>query len=102
MTVTIQKKPVIKPDWWIKTLSGAVPGFTLAFALAGLFAWLGPGGIAAPHKVQFVMWMIAPLWLIIFTGVYFFRSGLQAFAWLAVANFFAYLVLFTLNGALRL
>ncbi|WP_428718235.1 hypothetical protein [Undibacterium curvum] len=69
-----QKKPAIHPDWWSKTLAGAVLALTLAFAVCGLFAWWGPGGISAPNKVQFVMWMITPLWLVIFSLVYLFHT----------------------------
>ncbi|MFT4047568.1 MAG: hypothetical protein QM661_12860 [Solimonas sp.] len=76
----------LQPDWWRKTFAGAVLGLTLAFALGGLFAWLGPGGIAAPDKAQFVMWMIAPLWGLCFALVYLFRSGARALLWLGLAN----------------
>ncbi|WP_317203439.1 hypothetical protein [Janthinobacterium sp.] len=86
----------IRADWWSKTLAGAVLGWTLALALSGLFAWLGPGGIAAPQKYQFIMWLIAPLWMIIFSLVYLFRTGLRAVFWLAAANLLAYALLFIL------
>lgn len=99
-TNTRVKKLPMRADWWSKTLCGALLGFTLAFALTGLFAWLGPGGISAPHKVQFVMWLIAPLWMLAFTACYFFRSGLQAFIWLLLANGLAYTGLFSVNGVL--
>jgi hypothetical protein len=93
-----QKKPAIHPDWWSKTLAGAVLGLTLAFAVCGLFAWWGPGGISAPNKVQFVMWMITPLWLVIFSLVYLFRTGLRAVLWLLAANLLAYLLLWISRG----
>lgn len=102
MTISRHKKNPIKPDWWLKTFAGAVLGFTLAFALCGLFAWLGPGGISAPHKVQLVMWIIAPLWLLLFSASYFFRTGVQAVLYLLLGNLAAYLGLFSLNGVLQL
>lgn len=86
------RKP-LHADWWTKTLAGLVLGFSLALALCGLFAWVGPGGIAAPQKVQFVMWIMAPLWMLTFSLVYLFRSGTQALRWLLTANLIAYALL---------
>lgn len=88
----------MKPDWWSKTFAGAFLGGTLALALAGLFAWIGPGGIAAPEKAQFVMWMMAPVWMAVFSTVYLFRTGLRAMLWLGGANVAAYGLLFYVRG----
>lgn len=92
------KNNLIQPAWWAKSLAGSVLGFTLAFALSGIFAWVGPGGIGAANKTQFVMWMIAPLWMLFFSLVYLFRTGLQALLVFGLANIAAYLTLFSLNG----
>jgi len=83
----------IRPDWISKTLAGAIAGLFLAFALMGLFAWFGPGGIEAHGKVQFNMWMVAILWIILFCPVYLFRSGAQAWLWLGSANVLAFTAL---------
>lgn len=91
----------IGADWWSKTLAGALLGFTLALALAGLFAWVGPGGIGAPQKNQFVMWLIAPLWMAIFSLVYLLRSGARALLWLGGANLLAYALLFAARALLE-
>lgn len=91
-------KHPIRADWWSKTLAGAILGWTLALAVAGIFAWAGPGGIDAPNKTQFVMWMIAPLWMLVFSLSYLFRSGLRAALWLGAANALAYALLFSLRG----
>lgn len=80
----------ISPDWWTKTLAGAVLGLTLAFAVAGLFAWHGPGGLSAPSKAQAVMWSVIWLWMPVFSLVYLFRTGRQAVLCLAIANAVAY------------
>ena len=88
----------MKADWWSKTFAGAFLGGTLALALAGLFAWIGPGGIDAPEKVQFVMWMMAPVWMAVFSTVYLFRTGLRAILWLGGANLAAYGLLFYVRG----
>lgn len=83
-------KANIQPDWWSKTFAGCVLGASLALALSGLFAWLGPGGITADNKVQVNMWLISPLWVLIFSFVFLFRTGLRAILWLSLANFLAY------------
>lgn len=91
-------KHPIRADWWSKTLAGAILGWTLALAIAGIFAWAGPGGIAAPNKTQFVMWMIAPVWMLVFSLSYLFRSGLRAVLWLGAANALAYALFFSIRG----
>ena len=47
----------IRRDWVSKTSAGVILGFSLAIGLAGLFAWLSPGGLATPNKFQLVMWL---------------------------------------------
>lgn len=89
-----KKNKPMRADWWTKTLSGMVLGFTLALAVSGLFAWLGPGGIAAPQKVQFVMWLITPIWMLILSMIYLVRTGLRALTGLLIANALAYALLF--------
>jgi hypothetical protein len=97
MSAEIKRAP-IRADWWSKPFAGAVLGATLAFALAGVFAWIGPDGIAAPDKSQFVMWLIAPLWLTVFGFVWLFRTGIQALLWLGGANLLAWSLLFWVRG----
>ncbi len=84
MSSTIQR------DWWLKSLAGTVLGWTLALALSGLWAWWGPGGINAPAKVQFNMWLIAPLWMLVLSGAFFVRTGSQVVGGLLLANVLAY------------
>lgn len=85
----------IQPDWWLKTLAGLILGFTLALGLVGLFAWFGPGGIDADTKVQFNMWMIAPIWLLILSFSFLFKTGLRAIGYLGLLNILTYIVLYT-------
>lgn len=80
----------IQRDWWSKSLAGVAGGFLLAVGVSGLFAWWGIGGVAAANKSQFVMWLIAPLWLAVLSLVYLFRSGWLALAWLTAANALVY------------
>ncbi|MFC0350343.1 hypothetical protein [Undibacterium danionis] len=88
------RRVVIARDWWSKTFAGLVLGFLLSLALVGIFAWIGPGGINAPEKNQFVMWMITPLWMLILSFIYLCRSGLRAISYLLIANALAYTVFF--------
>ncbi|MGM9515100.1 hypothetical protein ACS5PK_12670 [Roseateles sp. DB2] len=93
-------KQEIQRDWWLKSLSGTVLGASLALGLVGLWAWWGPGGLGAPDKVQFNMWMIAPLWMLALSAVYFMRSGAQALLALLALNALAYgLLLWAQSGA---
>ncbi|WP_299002035.1 hypothetical protein [uncultured Shewanella sp.] len=89
----MQEKTKIQADWWSKSLSGAILGFTLAILLSGIFAWAGYGGIDAPAKVQFNMWIISPIWLLVLSFVYLFQSGKSAFFWLLACNIIAWLIL---------
>jgi hypothetical protein len=84
----------IRRDWISKTLAGAILGFSLAVALAGLFAWLGPGGLATPNKFQLVMWLISPIWLTTMSLSFLFTTGARAWLWLGGANLVAFTGLF--------
>ncbi|WP_045855530.1 hypothetical protein [Teredinibacter purpureus] len=90
MRVNIKASTV---DWWGKNCLGLVMGFLLALALSSLFAWLGPGGIDTPHKVQFNMWVMPPIMMVCWSLVYLFRSAAQAFFWLGGINGVLYGVL---------
>lgn len=85
----------IQPDWWLKTFAGLILGFSLALGLVGLFAWFGPGGIDADAKVQFNMWMIAPLWLLIFSFNFLFKTGWRSVGTLGLFNILVYVVLYS-------
>ncbi|WP_435275852.1 hypothetical protein ACMAZF_02140 [Psychrobium sp. nBUS_13] len=83
----------IQPQWFAKSLIGAVLSFTLALFVVGIFAWQGFGGIDAPNKVQFNMWVVVFLWLCIFSVVYLFKTALRAFSWLMALNIIAFSLL---------
>jgi len=85
----------LQPDWWTKSLAGLILGFTLALGLVGLFAWFGPGGIDADTKVQFNMWLITPIWLLILSFSFLFKTGLRAIGYLGLFNILTYIALYT-------
>lgn len=88
----------IQPHWWVKTFAGLILGLSLSYAFVMIFAWYGPGGIDAPVKVQFNMWMISPIWLLILSFTYLFKTGLKAVSYLLLANLLGYGVFFLLGG----
>ncbi|MCE9679324.1 hypothetical protein LZP69_09070 [Shewanella sp. AS1] len=90
----------IQPHWWRKSITATLLGLTLTYALVGIFAWYGPGGIDAPVKVQFNMWMIAPIWLTIITFSFMFKTGRSAFTYLGTANLIAYSIFVLLRWSL--
>ncbi len=76
----------IKPDLWTKTFAGVIGGFCIAIGVSGLFAWFGPGGISASIKGQAVMWMVPPVWMLVLSFSYLFKSGGRAVMSLAVLS----------------
>lgn len=85
--------------WFGKTSAGVVLGYTLSVALSGVIAGLTPGGFGGGSgKIQFNMWMIAPLWASVLGFVYLFRDSLRAWLWLALANMAALGLLWTLKS----
>lgn len=75
----------IRPDWVSKTLAGLLLGLTLAIIASGLLM-VRLDGIPLPVSGQLAMWLVPPVWLLVLSLVYFFRSGLRAWAWLLAAN----------------
>lgn len=87
--------------WFGKTCAGAILGLGLALALSGWFAWLGPDGIdAGGGKIQFTMWLVAPIWCAVLAFVFLFRDSLRAWLWLGTANALAFGVLWALRAGM--
>lgn len=95
--MSISSRRKISPDWISKTVAGAFLGLLLAFGLVGIFAWVGPDGIAAANKSQFVMWMVPPCWLTVFSLTYLFHSGRQAWFWLGGLSITSVLAMLSLR-----
>ncbi len=84
----------IRPDWWAKSCAGVLLGFGLAVALAGLLAYLGPGGIDAPDGRHTTLRFLMPfVWIAVFGLCFLFRSGRAAWLWLGTANLAAFAAL---------
>ncbi|MFC4820816.1 hypothetical protein [Dokdonella ginsengisoli] len=87
--------------WFGKTCAGAVLGYALAVALSGVIALLTPGGFAGEGKVQFTMWMIAPIWATVLGFVFLFRDSLRAWLWLGLATAAAFGLLWAMKSWLE-
>lgn len=81
-----KKLPPIKRDWISKTLAGLILGFALAMATSGVFSKVTMD-MASASRIQLAMWMVPPIWMVVFGFVYFFTSGFRAWIWLLTANF---------------
>ncbi len=82
----MQARQKIQPDWWMKSFAGTVLGFSLAIMVVGIFAWWGPNGLESTIKPQFNMWMVTPIWMLVLSSVFLFRTGWRALSWLLFAN----------------
>ena len=84
-TVGRGKPAPIRPDWLSKTLAGLLLGLCLACACSGLLM-VPLADMPLPVSGQLAMWLVPPVWLGVLSGVYFFSSGLRAWAWLGGAS----------------
>ncbi|HTU13440.1 MAG TPA: hypothetical protein VMG08_21300 [Allosphingosinicella sp.] len=81
--------------WFGRAAAGLILGYTLAIGLSGLVAWFTPGGIeAGGGKLQFSMWITAPVWAGVLSFCFLFRTGLRAWSWLGLANLVVFALLF--------
>ncbi len=82
-------------NWLGKASAGLVLGYALALGLSGLLYWaIGAAGPGLSTKAQFAMWMISPIWCLIVSFCFFFRSGRQAWSGLGLASALVWLALF--------
>ena len=77
--------------WAGKAVAGTLLGFTLAIGLSGVLAGLTPGGLAPQSdRVQFHMWLVAPLWMAVISTCFLFRTAWRAWGWLLLLNALAF------------
>ena len=82
-------------NWLGKASAGLILGFALALSLSGLWAWLGPGGLMhSSAKTQFNMWLMSPIWALVLSFCFLFRSGWRAWFWLGLASAISFGLLF--------
>ena len=72
--------------WFAKGLAGLFLGLVIAIGVSGLLAWAGPGGLDPPGKYVVTMWAVLPVWMLVLTFCFLFRSGWRAWAWLGAAS----------------
>ncbi|MGE8280933.1 MAG: hypothetical protein ACN6O2_10900 [Stenotrophomonas sp.] len=96
--MSTQRQRLESRHWFGKTMAGVVLGYALSVALSGVLALLTPGGFAGEGKIQFNMWMIAPLWAGVLGFVYLFRDSRRAWLWLSLATVLAFAVLWLLKA----
>ena len=85
-----QAAPIAR-DWLAKILAGTLLGFTLALGCSALFVWLA-ASLPQSARSQLAMLLLAPVWIGVLAGVFFFRSGKQAWGWLGAANLLVFLI----------
>lgn len=90
MSLVSQK---IQPQWWGKTAVGVFLGLALSYGIVALIVWFGPDGINSNlsdqrlfWKTQFNMWIVTPIWMLIVSFIYMFKTTKQAFIYLLSAN----------------
>lgn len=75
-----------------KALAGILLGLPLSMAVVSLAIWLWPHSSESVVIPMLVMFF--PLWIGVMAATFLFRSGVRAWAWLAVANLGAFAALF--------
>lgn len=80
-------------DWLSKASAGLVLGYGMAMALTGLFAWFGAGTIS-PGKLQVSMWLVSPIWTLVLSLAFLFRTGPRAWMIMGLANILCFGLLF--------
>jgi hypothetical protein len=94
-----------RTQWLWKTILGVVLGLTLSFGLVGLFVWAGPDNLQNElsserllWKSQMNMWMVTPIWMLIVTFSYLFKTAKEAAISLVIGNVCVYSCLFIIKG----
>jgi len=79
--------------WLGKASAAVVAGFGLTMALTSIFAaFFSRGDSYFTPQGQMAMWLSSPIWCLILSFCFFFRSGARAWAWLIAANVVAWAI----------
>ncbi|MCG0995816.1 hypothetical protein LHT11_11450 [Acetobacter indonesiensis] len=78
--------------WMGKASAGLVLGYLLAIGVSGILSRLSP---FPPDmaSVQLNMWLIAPVWLVVLSACFLFRTVLQAWLWLGSLSAVCFLII---------
>lgn len=102
-----QASQKIQPQWWGKTTVGVFLGLALSYGIVALIVWFGPDGINGNlsdqrlfWKTQFNMWIVTPIWMLIVSFIYMFKTTKQAFIYLLSANVIIYTIFIGLRSML--
>lgn len=97
----------IQPQWFGKTLVGLMLGLSLTYGFMAIFIWFGPDNLHTAlsserllWKTQFNMWTITPIWMLIVSFVYLFKTTKSACIYLGLANLLTYGLFVLLRGVL--
>jgi hypothetical protein len=92
-------RPLSSRDWFGKASAGLVMGFLLALGLAGLMrALLGLKEAFFSLPGQFTMWAMSPVWSLVLSFCFMFRSGVRAWVALGAANALLWAIVWLLGG----
>ncbi|MFC7050449.1 hypothetical protein [Emcibacter nanhaiensis] len=92
--MTVEEK-LSSGNWFGKVSAAVILGFLLSIGLTGLVGQITVGGLPGDaNKVQFTMWMTAPIWIALLGSCFLFRTGLRAWLGLGAANVVCYGLLF--------
>lgn len=93
------KPQLTAKNWFGKASAGLILGFLIALGISGLFRTLG--GVQEAFfstKGQFSMWLMSPVWALVVSLVFLFRTSLRAWGWLVLANIVLWGLIAVLGG----
>ncbi len=97
---TVQMKAQLTSrDWFGKASAGLVLGLAIALGLSGLLAEaMGLKDTYFSLQGQLTMWLMAPVWAIILSFCFLFRSGQRAWAVLSALTAVIWISLYLLGN----
>lgn len=85
-------------DWFGKASAGLILGLAIALGVSGLLsAAMGLKDTYFSLQGQFTMWMMAPVWCLILSFCFLFRSGTRAWIVLGATTGAIWFVLFLIG-----
>lgn len=92
------KTQLTSRDWFGRASAGLILGLAIALGASGLMAEaMGLKDTYFSLRGQFTMWMMAPVWALILSFCFLFRSGLRAWGVLGAVTGAIWLILFSVG-----